>query len=92
MAEISVTFNGDADDLQDFCDAMGYKSTIPNPVEQPEEGEEGYDTWEPTIPNPETKVQFFQRRTKQYVWNTVYGYRKREVARQAKDDVQYNEF
>lgn len=64
MPQISITFNGTATDLNDFCTHHKYQDEIPDP-DNPGE----------TIPNPETKVQFFQRKTKEFVYGSVKSQR-----------------
>lgn len=82
MATITVEFNGDATDLNDFCTTAGYHDTVTNPDYDPEvEGSEA------TITNPETKVAFFQRKVKEYAWNTVKGYRLRQAQDAAIENV-----
>lgn len=75
--QIDVTFNGTALDLNDFCIARNYQKIIVDP-----------DNREETIPNPETKTQFFIREIKEFVWNTV---KSKRVNKAGRDGIQIEE-
>lgn len=66
MPQITVTFNGTATDLDDFCTQYGYAATIDGQA------------------NPETKTAFFQRKVKEFVYDSVKARRVNKAADDAR--------
>jgi len=74
MAQITISFNGTATDLNDFCDQYKYQAEIPDPEDS-----------DKTIPNPESKTAFFKRVVQEFVWSSVKSRRATKAADAARD-------
>ena len=68
MAQITITFNGTSSDLNDFVAQYNYQDTIPDPNNDNK-----------TIPNPESKLDFFIRKVKEFVYESVKAVRVNRV-------------
>jgi len=66
-----------------FADAYSYQATIANPAFDPELQEDPI-TNPSTIDNPETEVQFFKRKIREYIQEVVKAYQAKTAASSAR--------
>ena len=75
MEQITVTFNPTAADLNDFAEQYSYQDTVPNP-----DFDSKIDGSPATISNPESKLEFFIRTVKEFVYGSVKSKRVNRVS------------
>lgn len=77
---IAFKDNASKDAIMDaFCVMGGYQETVPNPAYAPNEVGS-----QPTIPNPQTKQQFYTKRIEQFIRDTYRSYKVSVAERTAR--------
>ena len=82
-----ITFNIPDDKVADvraaFKTTYNYQSVVPNPAFDPQLPEDPI-TNPSTIDNPETEVQFFKRKIREYIQEVVKAYQAKTAASSAR--------